>query len=92
MVDGGIGVTVYTLTCVFPGADDQVVTYQWMKDNITIASARSETLTFSPLRLSHSGVYTCSVNVSSIYLNNIIQDTDTITVTVSSESFFAWVK
>ena len=80
------GRTGTTLTCDVSGANNlsPTITYQWTKDSQ--ATVRSETLTLSPLRLSHAGVYTCSVNVNSSFLNNIIiEDTDTITVTVPSE-------
>ena len=69
------GKTGTTLTCDVSGASNlsPTITYQWTKDSITIASVRSETLTLSPLRLSHAGVYTCSVNVGTTFLNNDIQ-------------------
>ena len=68
-----VGQTGTTLTCDICGASNlqPMITYQWTKDGE--ANVRSETLTLSPLQLSHAGVYTCSVNVSSIYLNNVIQ-------------------
>ena len=68
-----VGQTGTTLTCNVFGADNlnPTITYQWTKDNVT--GAKSEAVTLSPLQLSHAGVYTCSVNVSSTFLNSVIQ-------------------
>ena len=67
------GQTGTTLTCSVTGADNlnPTISYQWTKDDE--ANDGSETLTLSPLRLSHAGVYTCSVSVGSTFLNNTIQ-------------------
>ena len=81
-----VGQTGTTLTCDAIGADNlqPVLTYHWTKDNVT--SDRSEILTLSPVRLSHAGVYTCSINVSSTFLNNIIQVSANNTQTVRIQS------
>ena len=48
------------LTCSVSGAS--VTTYQWRKDG-TVLSETGPTLSFSSLRLSHAGQYTCEVAV-----------------------------
>ena len=53
----------YTLTCSVSGAS--VTTYQWRK-NGTMISETGPTLSFSPLRLSDAGGYTCEVTVDSM--------------------------
>ena len=44
-------------------------TYRWIKNNVTITQievdTESNTLSFSPLRLSDAGQYTCQATVSS---------------------------
>ena len=66
-----------TLTCDVSGADNlnPTITYQWTRDDgstQTLVGTNSNTLTLSPLRLSNTGDYTCSVTVSSTLLNNDI--------------------
>ena len=57
----------YTLTCSVSGAS--VTTYQWRKDG-TVLSETRPILSFSPLRLSDAGQYTCEVTVNSITLTD----------------------
>ena len=54
----------YTLTCSVSGAS--VTTYQWRKDGSVIQGETTEMLSFSPLRLSDAGQYTCGVTVNSM--------------------------
>ena len=58
----------YTLTCSVSGAS--VTTYQWRKDGSVIQGQTTEMLSFSPLRLSDAGQYTCEVIVNSISLTD----------------------
>ena len=51
----------YTLTCAISGAT--ATSYQWRKDGVVL-SELGPTLSYSPLRLSHAGRYTCSVTVN----------------------------
>ena len=51
----------YTLTCAVSGAT--ATSYQWRKDGVVLSELGS-TLSFSPLRLSHAGRYTCNVTVN----------------------------
>ena len=68
--DGGATPTAgqsYTLTCSASGAS--VTTYQWRKDG-TVLSETRPTLSFTPLRLSDAGRYTCEVTADGILLSN----------------------
>ena len=54
----------YTLSCEVSGVNDNASTviYEWKKDNITL-SEMCPLLSFSPLRLSDAGMYTCTVSM-----------------------------
>ena len=54
----------YTLTCSVSVAS--VTTYQWRKNGSVIQDETTESLSFSPLRLSDAGQYTCEVTVNSM--------------------------
>ena len=58
----------YTLTCSVSGVS--VTTYQWRKDDSVIQGQTTEMLSFSPLRLSDAGQYTCEVIVNSMTLTD----------------------
>ena len=68
----------YTLLCSVSGDEmlKSSVTYQWMKYEKsgmeTPLETDSENLSFSSLNLSDSGNYSCSVVISSSYLDNSI--------------------
>ena len=67
----------YVLTCDVSGEEtlSSTLAYQWTRDNGTTQAQvgkNSRILSFSPLSLSDAGRYTCSVNVSSPYLNSNI--------------------
>ena len=65
---------IYTLTCSISGAS--VTTYQWRKDGSVIQGETTEVISFSTLRLSHAGRYTCEVNVE----GNMFSNTRAITL------------
>ena len=73
-----LGQSGYSLTCGVNGAGNlnPTITYQWIKNNGTQAQiqigANPKVLSFSPLRLSDAGQYTCQATVSSPYLNDSI--------------------
>ena len=80
----------YILTCSASGAEylnNAIITYQWTKNNGTQTrfETNSDTLFFSPLRLSDTGEYTCDITVAS---NSLIKDATasfTHSVNVSSK-------
>ena len=66
----------YTLTCKALVADHlcpYTITYRWTKTNSTVTQlpvgTESNTLSFSPLRLSDAGQYTCYATVRSFLKN-----------------------
>lgn len=75
----------YNLTCSVLGADnlDSNMIYEWIKHETFNKS--SSTLSFSPLRLSDAGVYTCRVTVSSDYLHNDLTANSSISLNISSK-------
>ena len=56
----------YTLTCQFIGGEAVTPVYQWLKDGSSLAGETSDTLSFSPLRDTDSGGYTCEVTTGSL--------------------------
>ena len=52
-------------------------TYMWMKDGSVVSGQTSSTYSFSPLRLTNSGQYSCQVSLGS---TNTISEAITITV------------
>ena len=58
--DGGVSASIgqqYTLTCNTIGTT--ITTYQWRKNDSVILGEAGPTLTFSPLRLTDGGRYSC---------------------------------
>ena len=74
----------YSLICgvTVTGTENSSITYQWTKDNGTQVGT-DRVLSFSPLRLSDAGRYTCQATVSPC---NIIQ-MDTQDITLQSEFY-----
>ena len=80
----------YSLTCdlTVTGAENlnSSITYQWTKNNGTQTLVGADrVLSFSSLRLSDAGQYTCQATVSSPYLNNDITIMDTHDVRLQSK-------
>ena len=79
----------YSLICGVTRAEnlDSSIAYQWTKNNGTQTQVPSgaETLSFSILRFSDAGQYTCQATVSSPHLNDDITMMDTHNVTLQSE-------
>ena len=71
----------YSLACNVSGVDnlDPTVTYGWIKNNGTqthyAVGIKSNVLSFSSLRISDAGNYTCKVTVNSHLLHNAINET-----------------
>ena len=89
----------YSLTCGVTGAENlnPSTTYQWTKNNGTLTQipndeTNPEVLSFSSLRLSDAGRYTCQATVSSPYLNNDITMMGTQDVRLQSEFRHTYIK
>ena len=52
----------YSLTCSVGGGT--VSSYQWRKDGAVLPGQTAEVLSFSPLRLSDAGRYSCEINTT----------------------------
>ena len=80
-----LGQSSYSLTCgvTVTGTAYPSITYQWTKDNgnQTIQVGTDRVLSFSPLRLSDAGRYTCQTTVNPCSLTKM----DTQDVTLQSE-------
>ena len=59
----------YFLNCEVTGTRDSISTYQWQKDD-TVLSETGPILSFSSLRLSDAGQYTCQVTVNGTVFNH----------------------
>ena len=71
----------YTLTCSVSEPEDEF-TYQWLK-NGTMRSETVDTITFPSLRLSDSGLYTCTVTTATV--NSTMSYSGTINITLQCE-------
>ena len=86
-----LGQSDYSLTCGVIGAGNlnPSITFQWTKNNGTQTQiqvgADPRVLSFSPLRLSDAGQYTCQTTVSSPYLNSDITVMGTQDVRIQSK-------
>ena len=86
-----VGQTGNTLTCDVTGAErlSPTIDYQWTRNGETVQGGNSQTLTLSPIQLSHVGNYTCHVIVSSPLLNNTISassdNSQNVTIRIQGE-------
>ena len=86
-----LGQSGYSLTCGVGGVANlnPSIIYQWTKNNGTQTQIQvrpdPKILSFSPLRLSDAGRYTCQVTVSSPYLKNNFTLINSHDVTLQSE-------
>ena len=91
-----IGQIGNVLTCEVFGADslNPTITYQWTKYDGTSHTQfhiNSNSLSLSPLRLSHAGDYICSVNIDSVFLNDILSVSaanNSLSVIIQSELIY----
>ena len=76
----------YSLTCGVTGVENlnSSITYQWTNNNGT-QMGTDRVLSFSPLRLSDAGRYTCQATISSPYLIDDITMMDTHDVRIQSK-------
>ena len=89
-----LGQSGYSLTCDVTGDENlsSTRTYQWTRDNgntQTQVGTNSNSLSFSSLSLSDAGRYTCSVTVSSPYLNTSVMALSSSSEDVMFESKLA---
>ena len=86
-----LGQNGYSLICVVNGAENlnASIVYQWTKNNGTQTQiqvgADPAVLSFSPLKLSTAGQYTCNITVSSLHLDNDITMKGSEDVTIQSK-------
>ena len=74
------GGQAFSLKCTISGVEalNPILTYQWIKSNSTgrmQVGSNTSTLSFSSLRLSDAGQYSCQVIVSSFYLRDALNVT-----------------
>jgi hypothetical protein len=82
-----LGQSGYSLTCnvAVTGTANPSITYQWTKNNGTETQVGTDrVLSFSPLRLSDAGRYTCQATVSPCSITKM----DTHDVTLQSEFLY----
>ena len=79
----------YQLTCDVLGAENlkPTITYQWIKNSSSQiqVESNSNTLSFTPLRLSDAANYVCTVTIASNYLTGDIAAMISQEVSVQSE-------
>ena len=85
-----LGEDAYTLTCNINVADDPSfsIIYQWTKNTGNVTEpfeTNSRNLSFSPLRLSDAGQYTCQATVTSPHINGNITVMDSQDIRLQSE-------
>ena len=68
-------------TCTVSGGGSMVYTYMWLKDGSVVSGQTSSTYSFSPLRVTDSGRYSCRVRVGSTAMNTSRE----VTITVMCE-------
>ena len=73
----------YTFTCQFIGGEAVTPVYQWLRDDSPLAGETSGTLSFSPLRETDSGGYTCEVTTGSLTGTSSV-----VTITVVGKCWF----
>ena len=82
----------YNLTCTVMGADklNPVISYEWTgtrNEDQQLLDNKNNILLFTPFKLSHAGNYSCTVNIASDYIKDIIRVTSDIeTLQVQSKS------
>ena len=59
------------LTCEASGGGSMAYTYIWLKDGSVVSDQTSSTYSFSPLRVTDSGQYSCQVRVYSTTMTQV---------------------
>ena len=71
----------YTLTCEASGGGSMVYTYMWLRNGSVVSGQTSSAYSFSPLRGTDSGQYSCQVRIGSTIMNTSRE----VTITVMCE-------
>ena len=71
----------YMLTCTASINGSMAYTFMWLKNSRVVSGQTSSTYSFSPLRLTDSGQYSCQVRVGS----TIMKTSEAVTITVVCE-------
>ena len=79
----------YTLTCTASGGGSMAYTYMWLRNGSVVSGQTSSTYSFSPLRVTNSGQYSCRVIASSTNMTTIGKIT--ITVVGELEMVYRWI-
>ena len=81
----------YTLTCSVMEVEnlDATIDTVWTLPNGRVVESTTDQLHLNPLRVSDGGVYTCRVNISSLFLNSTISSSGSYSVTVKSKCSIA---
>ena len=79
----------YQLICAVSGIENlnATISYQWTKNSngLTQDNANTNTLSFTPIRLSNAANYVCMVTITSGYLNDNIVTMDSQEIRVQCE-------
>ena len=67
----------HILTCTASGGGSMAYTYMWLSNGSIVSGQTSSTYSFSPLRVTDSGRYSCQVSLGS---RNMMSEIVTITV------------
>ena len=68
----------HMLTCEASGGGSMAYTYMWLRNGSVVSGQTSSTYSFSPLRVSDSGEYSCQVRVGSTTMNTSREVTITV--------------
>ena len=71
----------HVLTCTASGGGSMAYTYMWLRNGSVVSGQTSSTYSFSPLRVTDSGRYSCQVKVYSTTMNTSRE----VTITVMCE-------
>ena len=71
----------HMLTCTASGGGSMTYTYIWLKDGSVVSGQTSSTYSFSPLRVTDSGRYSCRVRAGSTTMTTSRE----VTITVVGE-------
>ena len=71
----------HVLTCEASGGGSMAYTYMWLRNGTVVSGQTSPTYSFSPLRVTDSGHYSCRVRIGS----NTMSTSREVAITVTCE-------